>query len=86
MSKEYKILDVQQDGLFFPNDDEVAYSDMKRVYKNNIKQNGVIIEKTWSVEDDIYGGDKLIIKGNNHLLYLYVDGGIHCSLPKSQSI
>jgi hypothetical protein len=35
MSKEYKILDVQEDGLFFPNDDEVAYSAMKRVYKNN---------------------------------------------------
>lgn len=85
MSKEYKILDVQEDGLFFPNDDEVAYSDMKRVYKNNIKQS-LRKKKTWSVEDDIYGANKLIIKGNKHLLYLYVDGSIHCSLPKSQSI
>jgi hypothetical protein len=47
MSKEYKILDVQEDGLFFPNNDEERYSDMKRVYKNN----SVIIKKTWSVED-----------------------------------
>jgi hypothetical protein len=72
MSKEYKILDVQEDGLFFPNNDEERYSDMKRVYKNN----SVIIKKTWSVEDDIYGGNKLIIKGNKHLLYLYADGSM----------
>jgi hypothetical protein len=70
MSKEYKILDVQEDGLFFPNNDEERYSDMKRVYKNNS------VKKTWSVEDDIYGGNKLIIKGNKHLLFLYNDGSM----------
>ena len=72
MSKEYKILDVQEDGLFFPNDDEVRYSDMKRVYKNSDKY--IPSKIFFTVEDDIYGGDKLIIKGNKHLLYLYNDG------------
>ena len=70
MSKEYKILDVQEDGLFFPNDDEVAYSDMKRVYQNKLNP----LERPFSVEDDIYGGDKLIIRGKKHLLFLYNDG------------
>lgn len=76
MSKEYKILDVQEDGLFFPNDDELAYSDMKRVYKNKLNNQAPIIpsKRLFTVEDDIYGGDKLIIKGNKHLLYLYNDG------------
>jgi len=74
MSKEYKILDVQEDGLFFPNNDEVAYSDMKRVYKNNSLFLSELQKILFTVEDDIYGGDKLIIKGNKHLLYLYNDG------------
>ena len=79
MSKEYKILDVQEDGLFFPNDDEVAYSDMKRVYKNNSLFLSELQKRLFTVEDDIYGGDKLIIRGKKHLLYLYNDGRMDLS-------
>lgn len=74
---EYKILDVQQQGLFFPNNDEVQYSDMKRVYKNN--DLAQVVGRTFSVEDDIYGGDKLIIKGIN-TLYFYENGTFDLSV------
>jgi hypothetical protein len=70
MSKEYKILDVQEDGLFFPNNDEVAYSDMKRV----LFIGASFSKRLFTVEDDIYGGNKLIIRGKKHLLFLYNDG------------
>jgi len=74
---EYKILDIQKEGLFFPNNDEVKYSDMKRIYKNN--DLAQVVGRTFSVEDDVYGGDKLIIKGIN-TLYFYENGTFDLSV------
>jgi hypothetical protein len=56
---------------------------MKRVYKNSDKSSSeykYIPSKRFTVEDDIYGGDKLIIRGKKHLLFLYNNGRLEFHL------